>query len=85
VLYNYEGNSGNVEEDKFVLSNVSTKAFYNFTYINASFAQGNKGIVGLVNQWYREPAVVLSNKVNKSPGQSRFPVLFDKATKTLKN
>lgn len=43
---------------------MSTKAFYNFTYVNASFAQGNKGIVGLVNQWYREPAVVLSNEVN---------------------
>ena len=81
------------------MSNVSVHTFYNFTYINASFGQGNKGTVSLVNKWSRVPFVVnttlirnfnlglnkVFNEETMSPIQSRFPVLFSRVTNTLLN
>lgn len=53
MLYNYVGDSKKVEEDMFLLSDVMIRTNYNFTYSHASFGQGNKGVVNMVNKWSR--------------------------------
>lgn len=82
-----------------MLSDVVVPTKYGFRYEHASFGQGNKGVVNMINNWSRIPEEIESGTINNfnlglnkvfneltmEPIQSKFPVLFSRVLDTLQN
>ena len=97
-LYEYKGDRGIIDEASFQLTDAPVETKYSFEYVNASFGQGNAGLVSLINTWERSPLSATNasicnfnlglnkvfNELTSSPIQTKFPVVFKNIITTLK-